>query len=311
MYIFNNCFYSINMKKNLVSAVYLGMVSIVMIGVLSCCKGGRDNGDQQSDQDVEAAVDSTIRSIAISYQMLLPGEMSSIFEKAGAAYNPDILNDPAHAEKYNTSSKSALNLGIYGVDLGYTRMFSQHQLALKYFNTIHNLAGQLGIPEEYFAHASKYFDRKITDHDSLEFISNEIYSLTHEFLKRNDRPETASLIILGGWIEALHICSEISKENKNNQAIIERMASQKYSLNTMISMMSNYRNDPEVASYIMKLKSLKKSFDKVSIMFEAGNMEMDTIRKIIQSEKYKVEVSPDVLKEITDLIENFRNEIIF
>jgi hypothetical protein len=298
------------MKKNSVNTVYLMMALMLLACILSCCKGTRNGSDQQADQDIEATVDSTIRSIAISYQMLLPGEMSSIFEKAGATYNPDILNDISHAEKYNTSSKAALNLGIYGVDLGYTRMFNQHQVAIKYFNTIHNLAGQLGIPEEYFVHAARYFERKISDQDSLEYISNEIYSLTHEFLKKNDRPETASLIILGGWIEALHICSEISKDNNNNQAIIERIASQKYSLNTMISMMSNYRNDPEVASYIMKLKSLKKSFDKVSIMFEAGNMEMDTIRKIIQSEKYKVEVSPDVLKEITDLIENFRNEII-
>jgi hypothetical protein len=297
------------MKKNLAKQCYLAVVFLLMLFYITCCKSGKDTGEQPMEAGLDATVDSAIRSIAISYQMLLPGEMSTIFEKAGAVYNEDILNELGKSEKYNTSIKAALNLGVYGVDLGYARMFNQQQVAIKYFNTIHNLAKQLGIPEEYFTHASKYFERKINDRDSLESISNEMYSFIHEFLKKNDRPETASLIILGGWIEALHICSGISAENNNNQAIIERIASQKYSLNTMISMMSNYRNDPEVATYIIKLKALKKTFDKADIMFDAGTMEMDTIKKIIQSDKYKVEVSADVLKEITDLIESFRNDI--
>ena len=60
----------------------------------------------------------------IFYGILTPVEISNIFTRLGALYSPEILNDAANQETYLSSSKAALNLGIYGVDLSYLKMFN-------------------------------------------------------------------------------------------------------------------------------------------------------------------------------------------
>jgi hypothetical protein len=269
------------------------------------------SGESSSDSTlIDAKADTSIKTIAIFYQMMLPSEISSIFEKTGAVYNPQILNPLENKAGYSTNSKAALNLGIYGVDLGYVKIFNQTQKSIKYFGEIHDLAMQLGIPEDYFVEGIGYFQKKISNRDTITAIASKIYNSTHVYLQKNSRPETSSLIILGGWIEALYISSMILQEDKSNAEISKRIAGQKYSLNSLTSYLNNYRNDITVSKYLLMLKVLKKSYDQVNIMFDQKTMEMDTINKIIHSDNYKVEISQQTLNDICKIVGGIRAEII-
>jgi hypothetical protein len=291
-------------------------ISIYTISILLCSAGFtscHSNKSVESSSDstlIDAKADTSIKTIAIFYQMMLPSEISTIFEKTGAIYNPQILNPLENKSDYSTNSKAALNIGIYGVDLGYVKIFNQTQKSIKYFSEIHDLAMQLGIPEDYFVEGIGYFEKKISNRDTITFIASKVYNSTHLYLQKNNRPETSSLIILGGWVEALYISSMILQEDKSNAEISKRIAGQKYSLNSLTSYLNNYRNDITVSKYLLMLKVLKKSYDQVNIMFDQKTMEMDTINKIIHSDNYKVDISQQTLIDICKIIGGIRAEII-
>ena len=279
------------------------------------CKPANKNAtqDEQSivaPDDIEAIQQKTKNETkAIFYNMYPPVEMSRLFEKVGAIYDPSILNPISNEEGYISSSEKALNLGIYGVDLSYARNFEEFQAALEYLNAIHKLSTDLGIPEEYFTAAADYIDEGNNNKDTLNNIASIIYYNTDDYLKKNSQESSAALIMLGGWVEALYIASNIARQDVENTEISERIAVQKYSLNSLISLLSNNRDDITVAKYLLMLKMLKKSFDKIEVKFGEG-ASIDTVNKVISANHINVEMNPEVLDEIKEIIGSIRTDII-
>jgi len=114
-------------------------------------------------------------SRAISYEMTLPVEMAGLFDHVGADFYPEFLNPADQFGKYSRPVKRALNLGVYGVDLSYVKMFGQHQRSVAYLNAIHRLAGEMGIPKQIYG-------------DVLEnmefFVTNRIIAVVFCITKR-------------------------------------------------------------------------------------------------------------------------------
>jgi len=262
-------------------------------------------------QDINKKRDikSTNETMAIFYNMYPPIEMSRLFEKVGAVYDPSILNPIENLETYVTSSEKALNLGIYGVDLSYARNFEEYQAALEYLSVIHKLCTDLSIPEEYFTAAADYIDDGSNNKDTLNNIASRIYYATDEYLKKNSQENAAALIMLGGWMEALYIAINIACDDVNNAEIVERIAVQKYSLNSLISLLSNNRDDIIVAKYFLMLKMLKKSFDKIQVHFGDG-VNLDTVNKVISANNINVDITPEIMHEMREIVNSIRNEII-
>jgi hypothetical protein len=131
------------------------------------------------------------------------------------------------------------------------------------------LAKELGIPEDFFEASADRLEKNITNKDSLIKIANEVYVTTDNFLKENERYTTAAMIIVGGWVEAVYIAIDVAIESEDAE-IIERLADQKYSLNNLISMLSDYKDNEIIQEYLVELNKIKKQFDKLDITFEAG-----------------------------------------
>ncbi|MCZ8216350.1 MAG: hypothetical protein O9262_08945, partial [Cyclobacteriaceae bacterium] len=81
----------------------------------------------------------------ILQQIPAPLEISVLLKESGQKYNIAYLNTPDNLSKYNSSFKKALNLGIYGTDLGYTNIYEQNQDGVKYMSSIKDLADGLNI----------------------------------------------------------------------------------------------------------------------------------------------------------------------
>jgi hypothetical protein len=235
--------------------------------------------------------------------MYLSVELSTLFESAGAVFSPELMNPVDKSSEYITSSQQAVNLGVYAVDLSYARVFDQVETAGKYFNTMKDLSEDLGIPADYFENTVKRFERNFTDKDSLIFLANEVYATTEEYLRENERYTTAAIIILGGWIEAIHIAINVAVESKDAN-IIERLIEQKYSLNNLMLMLSEHSNDEIVAGYLTRLKVVKDKFDGINVVFDVDFNE--------KSDKGK-EIINDALRQIRVLqtsVSSFRKELV-
>lgn len=287
-----------------------GILFFIIALVFSACKNSKDPAisDPMIIQDDTTASAGKVRMIF--YNMYLPTEMSKLFEKAGANYTPKILNSADFISRYDAKPKIALNIGVYGVDLSYCRIFGQNAASAKYFSSIQLLYKKLGIPDNYYNDLLKALEKYYSDKDSLAKLASEVYDRADRYLRENNDDSYAAMIVTGGWVEALYLASKIAEDNPDNIEITERIAGQKYSLNSLISLLSNYQEDVVITEYILMLKTLKKSFDKFDIYYKQESFELDTINKRISSSEYQINISPEVLKEINVIVSEIRSAIV-
>jgi hypothetical protein len=213
--------------------------------------------------------DTMGQGLPIFYNMYLSVELSSLFETAGAVFKTDLMNSTDNTSSYITSIQKAVNLGVYAVDLSYAKVFDQTEIAGRYFYAMQQIAKELGIPEDFFELTAKRLEKNITNKDSLLKIANEVYVITDNYLKDNERYTTAAMIIIGGWVEAIYIAVDVAIESEDID-IIEKLVDQKYSLNNLIDMLSDYKDNVAIQEYLVELSKIKKQFDLLDIKFEAG-----------------------------------------
>lgn len=242
---------------------FIGLFIFVII--LSCSSNNQQKISTDSiaknKKDTLEIVDG---GIPIFYNMYLSVELSSLFKSIGASYNSEILNSPDKAKTYEISTDKALNLGIYAVDLSYAKYFDQFKPAGNYLVNMQKLSADLGIPSDRFSISLKRIENNLTNKDSLVKIANEIYKTTEDFLRQNERGSAASLIIAGGWTEAMYIATSLVKKNASDQELIERIQEQKNSVNNLISLLTEFQNENVIKDLIDKLSKIKTSLEDLN-----------------------------------------------
>jgi hypothetical protein len=284
---------------------------VALIFLFSCDYSNIEDGnvDQGIGNDIEDTT-HTKKVSKIFYNVPPPIEMTKLIQESGAEYIEDILNSPENQFKYLTTADAAINLGVYGADLSYTRMFDQIQKSISYLSSLKTLSDELGIPNDEGSMAVSRLEDNMANRDSILQIITDTYSNADAYLKESDRGNTATLVILGGWVEALYIATSLA-ESTENKVIIKRIAEQKYSLNNLIELLKFYKEDKTIAYYIPKLLELKKVFDKITITYTKGDVitNKETKMTIIDS-KVDVIVNIEQVKEIHNVIIEIRNEMI-
>lgn len=248
-------------------------------------------------------LDTVGEGLPIFYNMYLSVELSTLFESTGAIFTSELMNNTDKTSEYITSAQQAINLGVYAVDLSYTKVFDQVEIAGRYFNAMQQLSKELGIPGDYFENTAERFERNIANKDSLILLANEVYYTTEDYLKNNERYTTAAMIIMGGWVEAIHIAIDVAIESRDAN-IIERLIDQKYSLNNLMLMLSEHKSNEIVKEYLTKLNKLKQEFDGIDINFDA---DFDPSTKKGQK---LIDQAVLQISEFREVVDNFRNELI-
>jgi hypothetical protein len=284
--------------------------TILLMLLIACKSGDRSGTDQidlegislEKDTMILDSKDTVGQGLPIFYNMYLSVEMSTLFESIGAVFDADLLNSTSKIPEYITSSKKALNLGVYAVDLSYSRIFEQIEYTGRYFNAMQKLSEELGIPSDFFQNTAKKFDRNINDKDSLIIIANEVYAATDNYLKENERYSAAAQIILGGWTEAMHIAVDVANESKQIE-VFERVAEQKYSLENLIDMLENHKDDEVILDYLSRLEQLRQPFSK---LYEIVNADFDPSAS--EGKKHIETISAQITR-LGKHIDEIRNEI--
>jgi len=152
-------------------------------------------------------------------------------------------------------------------------------------------------------------ENNINNRDSVMEIISETFMNSNSFLKENDRGEIAAIILTGGWMEGLYIGTQIVKNTASNKELMERIADQRLSLNTLISLLNEYKNDANVQSILPEMEKLKKVFDKI----QTSSSKMEVIEKdgkSIISSTSEVKFTPEIFNELEKTISEIRSNII-
>src|ERR1043165_8111173 len=246
---------------------------IVLIGLiltLFACGGSSKKTDEQAfieGLDTAKAEGPSISEAVIGdilQQIPSPLEISVLLKESGKKYNASYLNSPDNLAKYNSNYKKALNLGIYGTDLGYTNIYEQNQDGIKYMASIKELADGLNIGQFFDIETIGRLATNSKNLDSLLLITTQNFNSINHYLQTQDRANLSVLLLTGGWVEALHILCEVAKANPTNKELQETIGEQKIILENIKLLLSFYKDtDTNMASLLADMDELQKAFDKV------------------------------------------------
>jgi hypothetical protein len=258
-----------------------------------------------------AGMKKPIEKNEIFYGILTPVEICTIFNRLGVPYNKATLNPTSNRNQYLSSSKASINTGIYGVDFGYLKMFGIGQQMIDYIVTIREMSNKLGIPDSYLTEPIKKIQSDISDPDTILSLMNNAYTKMENHLRAGGRESTAGLMVMGGWVEAMYIATQLVYDSaKPDPEVVQKIAQQKYTLTTLLSFMKNYYDDPVVVYYTKKLKFLKNYFDSFDIYFKKGDLEIDISKQVFRSSGSEMTVTVETLNKIRDYVKKLRTEMV-
>jgi hypothetical protein len=295
-----------NMFRNTLKGIGpVALAAVLLVGCDPKGKDGEDKGDAKSDTV------ATIMKVGGSmFSIPSPVQTALLIERSGIGFDKSILNPSTKVTNYATNYQKALNLGVYGADVGYVTIYDQSQEALKYLNSIRKLSDELGITGAFDQKTVQRFEANFGVRDSMLNLVNVAYRNSDAFLKDNDRLNVGSLIIAGGWVESLYFTTQLAKKKKD-QAIITRIGEQKYTLNNLIKMLAPYNDQPEYKALIDDLIELAYDFDAVDIQYTYVKPVVDVANKTTTiNSSTKVVITDQHLAEITKAVEALRNKIV-
>ena len=241
-----------------------------------------------------------------------PVEMAALLKESGAEYNRALLNPPENIEIYNTSLKKALNLGIYGADLGYINIYEKTNSALSYLNCLKRLADDLKVGQFLDYNTLKRLATNSHDVDSLLNLTTSSLNDIDAYLREQKRGSLSALMITGAWVECLHISCQVIKE-KPIREIEETIGEQKPILENLILILSLYKSDPYFANILSHFELLKTEFNKVKITYEYRppvSKEINGQLVVEDNSSSTVHITEEMLKKITDAIERTRDKMV-
>ncbi|WP_026135832.1 hypothetical protein [Nafulsella turpanensis] len=292
--------------------------AILLVSLWAC-----ETHQAPSAEAYQAALDSTrVAKPEISQEVITdilqqipsPLEISVLLKESGTAYNQAMLNDPQKTSVYNTNYEKAINLGIYGTDLGYTNIYEQNQDAIFYLNSIKELADELSIGQFFDFGTIKRLATNSSNLDSLLYLTTKNFNNINAFLQDQKRSNLSILILTGGWLEALHITCQVAEKNPNNKVLIERIGEQKMIMDNIMLLLSFYsESNSSMAAYMKELQPLADAFGKVEIVHtyaEPTFVEVDGMLVVQDNSTSEVIMSPENLKEIASHTQSIRKNII-
>ena len=283
--------------------------------LLAACGGDNDShdndtGDSTAVENVDPNKSNLIEVDGQVFSIPSPVQTALLIKEVGTTYNKEILNDPKKATNYTTSAKKALNLGVYGADLGYVTIYDQTQDAISYLTSIKSMADELGVTSAFDLTLMERFEKNMGNQDTLLALVSDAYRAADDFLKNNERNDVAALILAGGWVESLYFALDAANQTKDKE-IIRRVGEQKNTLSNLIKILQPYYSKPEVTELVDQLNDLKTIYDQVEITYEYQEPVTDAENHITTiTSKSDVKISDEQLQAITEKIKTIRENLI-
>jgi len=297
-------------------------MKVVKIGlfalILAACSSGKKTDEQAFLETLDSAKSEgpTISEAVIGdilQQIPSPLEISVLLKESGKKYNSSFLNSPDNLPKYNSNFKKALNLGIYGTDLGYTNIYEQNQDGVKYISSIKSLADGLNIGQFFDIETIGRLATNSKNLDSLLLITTQNFNSINHYLQTQGRANLSVLLLTGGWLEAMHITCNVAINDPNNKELQEKIGEQKVILENIMLLLSFYQEtDQNMASLLNDMKQLQAAFEQVNITYtykESSFEIVDGVMVIKDNSTTTIAITPEDINNIRSITSSIRTKI--
>lgn len=302
------------MKRNIRFFSALAVASLSMASVSCGSSETTEGGNDGPKQKPITAVDSNNTGIiSIGGQVFVipsPIQTADLISKSNAPFNADLLNPTGNATGYPDNFKKALNMGIFGADLGYLAVYNMTDKTTDYLKAVRGLADEIGLGSAFNESLATKISESLGDEGKMLALVSEAYKTADDYLKENKKDDVASLVIVGGWLESLNFACGAA-EATEDQDIIERIADQKNVLKTILAMLKQYRDNEDYDDLAVELEDLQTIFNGITYTYEfAEPVTNENEKKTTISCKHEVSITKEQVAEISALVKSIRNDII-
>lgn len=284
------------------------VMALPLVFMASC------NSKKDDEKDGLLENTDTIKSAVLNvggelFSVPSPIHTAMLIKRSGITYDKSALSAANKVNTYSTDFMRALNLGIYGADLGYVSLYDQTQDALGYLASIKQLSDKLGITSAFDVPTMDRIKNNITNKDSMMTLVGLAYRSSDAYLKNSQRTDISSLILAGGWVESMHF-SLTAYKSKPSDEIKYRIAEQKQALGSLVKILGA-NSSQEVVDLTTMLNDLSKVYEGIKFTYNFVEPVTDTIKKVTYiNSTTEVSVTNEQLKQISDKVKAIRDKIV-
>lgn len=288
---------------------------IITLGVIAAILFSCNGNSEKETKTVETDFIDPTSSLNTNFDGKIfsipsPVQTALLIKQSSQTFSADMLNPINKVDSYNTEYSRALNLGIYGTDLGYASLYDEKSISMNYLANVEKLTTALGLEGAFDERFMKRYENNLANQDSMMIVVSDAFKQADLFLKNSNRKSTSALILTGGWIESMHFACTLNSQKKNEQ-IINRIGEQKQTLVTIIEILQEYNKMNSNDELIAQMSDLLTSFDKVEMIYEFIEPETNVAKKqTTLNHNITINISEETLSEIKEKISTIRKSII-
>ncbi len=247
------------------------VITISCAAIFSACsnatKVSSDKALLETANDT-ASIVSVSRDILDEMMRTLPSpiETANMISQSKSEFKREFLIPAENADRFEDKYSQAIALGGYGVDLGYLNLNNKTLYVLSYLESLNTIAKDLKVDQFLNFSVLNELAKNKNNVDSLIQISTENFNHIDEYLRTQNRGDLSVLILVGSWVEGLHMFNNIAKKEPSED-ILKRIGEQKIIINNMHAILSKLENIPYYKELKQNMSPLKKTFDKVKISY--------------------------------------------
>lgn len=289
-------------------------ILFVFIVFFSGCTNSNKKSELTTQiEDIDITQDST-QEVAIRkvfFNLPSPIELTQTILASRSAFNSAFLNPEDKVNNYTSSSKLALNFGVYGADLCYCRVYDQLQESISYLAAIRKISDKLQIPEDEGSETIKRIEESIEDRDLIFEIIADTYASADGYLKENERDLTATLILIGGWVEGMYFSVNINNDADSKNRLDINIAEQKFALQNLMKLIADYSDNSIISELNPLFIELSNVYEGITISYDSPVVITDQEKGVTTIDNSaNIDITQKQLDEITDLVIEIRSKIV-
>jgi hypothetical protein len=213
------------------------------------------------------------------YPLPTSAEVIKMLTELEVGYIFGITNPVENSKKYFSSTKRAINLGVYGADLSYTSLYNMNQEVINYMDAIRSIANELNMSKIYNAELYDKIKLNYDNRDELVKILTDSFNETYAYLTENEQQTLALLVVGGAWVEGMYLTTHVSEAAYQVAGISRVLLEQKKSFDIFLEITQPYNTDPSISDFLKLLEPVKKVYEGLGTSLTEDNIK--AITKVI------------------------------
>jgi len=117
------------------------------------------------------------------------------------------------------------------------------------------------------------------------------------------------LVLAGGWTESMHLVMHQIVTFDAASPLVGRVADQKVSLEHLLDLMDQHKQDPNVAPWMARLSAIRDIFDRLPTKRVPHEGKSSSGRMVL-GDDLRVEMTNEQYQELYNAVEQLREDIV-